>query len=426
MTTFISVQVQKLKLAGSGCTSSATSIILQSFALVDGTLVTTAMIGDKGFGTLEPGTSKEESISFTGITQNADGTATLTGVTRGLDFVSPYAEVSGNKYSHAGGTIFVVSNTSAFYGNIKTYIDDIAFAGAPDASSTVKGLVEVATQAEIDAGTAAGATSAKLAVGPDQLALSIYATRLPTADEKIGLASLLSPGLIFPYAGSSAPTGWIMCDGSAISRTTYASLFAVVSTTYGVGDGTTTFNLPNLKGRVIVGAGTAATKVVTFASRASNVITVTGLSDKANNEFQTGQAVLYTAASGAMTGLTHNTTYYIIRTGNLTFSLASSLGNAIAGTVISLSSDGTGTQTFTVTLTARTLADTGGEENHGLTVGELAAHVHAVPTDNGTGSDFGASGSNVTAYEKTSGSTGGSGFHNNMQPFLALNYIIKT
>ena len=61
--------------------------------------------------------------------------------------------------------------------------------------------------------------------------------------------------MIAPFAGASAPTGWLLCDGSAVSRTTYSALFAVTSTTYGVGDGSTTFNLPDLLGRTPMGAG---------------------------------------------------------------------------------------------------------------------------------------------------------------------------
>lgn len=60
-------------------------------------------------------------------------------------------------------------------------------------------------------------------------------------------------GCINLYAGSTAPTGWLICDGSAVSRTTYANLFSVIGTTYGAGDGSTTFNVPNLKGKVPVG-----------------------------------------------------------------------------------------------------------------------------------------------------------------------------
>lgn len=64
------------------------------------------------------------------------------------------------------------------------------------------------------------------------------------------------PGIIKMYAGALPPNGWLFCDGSAVSRTTYAALFAVIGTAYGSGDGSTTFNLPDLRGRVPVGTGT--------------------------------------------------------------------------------------------------------------------------------------------------------------------------
>jgi microcystin-dependent protein len=60
-------------------------------------------------------------------------------------------------------------------------------------------------------------------------------------------------GSIMPYAGASAPSTWLFCYGQAVSRTTYADLFTALSTTYGTGDGSTTFNLPDLRGRVIAG-----------------------------------------------------------------------------------------------------------------------------------------------------------------------------
>ncbi len=68
----------------------------------------------------------------------------------------------------------------------------------------------------------------------------------------------LPPGIFMPYAGAAAPSGWLLCDGGAVSRSTYAGLFAVIGTTYGVGDGATTFNVPDLRGRTPVGAGQGA------------------------------------------------------------------------------------------------------------------------------------------------------------------------
>lgn len=248
-------------------------------------------------------------------------------------------------------------------------------------------------------------------------------------DAKAGQTFLVPTGAILPYGGATAPSNFLLCDGSQVSRSTYSALFGVISTVYGVGDGITSFNLPDLRNRVPMGAGTG-TKVATFASRNANVITVTGLTDKENNEFQTGQAVLYSAPSGAMTGLTHNTTYYIIRTGNLTFSLATTLANAQNGTAISLSSDGTGTQTFTKTFTTRAVGDSGGEENHAMSATELLAHIHttnALAQNQTGGAELGGS----TPYTKKfidipSSSVGGNAAMNNIQPFVGVNYIIKT
>lgn len=72
-------------------------------------------------------------------------------------------------------------------------------------------------------------------------------------------------GIISPYGGIAAPSGWLLCFGQAVSRTTYAGLFAAISTTYGVGDGSTTFNIPDLRGRVVAGqddmGGTSANRL---------------------------------------------------------------------------------------------------------------------------------------------------------------------
>ena len=67
------------------------------------------------------------------------------------------------------------------------------------------------------------------------------------------IGALLPVGLIAPWSTDTAPEGWLICDGSAISRTTYAGLFAVIGTTYGEGDGNTTFNIPDCNERFLQG-----------------------------------------------------------------------------------------------------------------------------------------------------------------------------
>src|SRR3990172_12282623 len=63
-------------------------------------------------------------------------------------------------------------------------------------------------------------------------------------------------GVMQMFGGAAAPAGWLLCDGAAVSRTTYADLFAAIGTAFGVGDGGTTFNIPHLKGRAPIGGGT--------------------------------------------------------------------------------------------------------------------------------------------------------------------------
>lgn len=83
-------------------------------------------------------------------------------------------------------------------------------------------------------------------------------------------AELLPAGVTVPFAGASAPTGWLFCYGQIISRATYPELFAVLGTTFGAGDGSTTFGLPDLRGCTIAGVdnmgGTAANRLTSSGS----------------------------------------------------------------------------------------------------------------------------------------------------------------
>ena len=78
-----------------------------------------------------------------------------------------------------------------------------------------------------------------------------------TGDYKVNGTNLqtVPTGTVSAFAGSAAPTGYALCDGSAVNRTAQAALFSVIGTTYGIGDGSTTFNLPDLRGRVVAGLG---------------------------------------------------------------------------------------------------------------------------------------------------------------------------
>lgn len=83
----------------------------------------------------------------------------------------------------------------------------------------------------------------------------------------------VNTGLIVPWSDSTIPSGFLECDGSAVSRTTYSALFAVIGTTHGAGDGSTTFNIPDLAGRCCQNASPNKT----LASQGgANTVTITG------------------------------------------------------------------------------------------------------------------------------------------------------
>lgn len=151
------------------------------------------------------------------------------------------------------------------------------------------------------------------------------------------VATTVPAGVIVPYAGASAPSNWLLCDGTAVSRTTYSVLFAVTGTQFGSGNGTTTFNLPDLRGRVPVG----------------------------------------------------------IDTGQSEFNVR---------------------------------GETGGAKTHTLTTNEMPSHTHVVQDVGGAASVEGGFFTEgiTTASDRTSDATGGGAAHNNLQPYIALNYIIKT
>lgn len=103
-------------------------------------------------------------------------------------------------------------------------------------------------------------------------------------------------GCVIPFAGAAAPTGWLLCQGQAISRTTYAQLFSVIGTTYGSGDGKTTFNLPDMRGRVAVGSDTNSLGM----QDGQKSVTLTVEQIPSHNHFSGNPALLYTDYAAAI------------------------------------------------------------------------------------------------------------------------------
>ena len=201
----VTVAIFETSLA-TGISSSATSMTLNTGTDKSGD----ALSGYTCFA-IDEGTASEEFVCGT-----AAGTA-ITSIVRGIDPVDGDLSVTALKKAHRRGASVKITNHPAlaiisriingnetfpnkisyasqpsFTGDeeiiTKKYVDDVALASAPDASVTVKGVTEEGTTAEIDAGTAAGGTSARLFVNPNKLASSIYNTQLPSSDQKNALA----------------------------------------------------------------------------------------------------------------------------------------------------------------------------------------------------------------------------------------------
>jgi len=179
-------------------------------------------------------------------------------------------------------------NTLARASDVNTDLNDIGDALTDSLSRTGKGGM-LAPLKSVDGSTAApglqfvnegstglrraGNNDMRLVVGGVDI-LKITSAGIEIVTGSIGGAikgmGAANPGDIKDTAATNAPTGWMFCDGRALSRTTYASLFAAIGTAWGAGDGSTTFNIPDFRGRIRVGrddmGGTAANRVTTAGS----------------------------------------------------------------------------------------------------------------------------------------------------------------
>lgn len=231
----------------------------------------------------------------------------------------------------------------------------------------------------------------------------------------------------FKDFGGALPAGFLARDGAAVSRTTYASLFNVIGTTFGVGDGSTTFNVPDSRGRDTIGAGTGT---LAESVDSANVNTTNETFDVVSNvdTWVTGMKVQLTTTDTLPTNLSLATDYWVIRASATTIKFATSLANAQNGTAVNLASQGAGVHTLTHTLSARTLGVKGGEEAHAMSSTEQLAHGHSGSTTTAesvstlNAASAGGSGVNFatdpTAGAVTVASTGGNAAMNVQSPYL--------
>jgi len=144
------------------------------------------------------------------------------------------------------------------------------------------------------------------------------------ADNSITQAKLHSglifvpSGMIMPFGGSSSPTGFLACDGSAISRTTYSTLFTAIATTWGVGDGSGTFNVPDLRAMFLRGTGSHGTanmaKGTDFSAPAVGTIEDDQMQDHRHNTPMSPGTALQGYSSYQIGNHAYSTTYNFVST----------------------------------------------------------------------------------------------------------------
>lgn len=148
-------------------------------------------------------------------------------------------------------------------------------------------------------------------------------TQIATTAFAMGAAALVMPsGAMLQWPTATAPTGFLLCDGEAKSRTIYSALFAVIGETFGAGDGTTTFNVPNFENRFPVGAGDLYAVGATGGSKDAVAVshTHTATQDAHTHSYQTGYqgSVSSSGTNGNFGGGTPDDTSYIYSTGSAT------------------------------------------------------------------------------------------------------------
>lgn len=186
----------------------------------------------------------------------------------------------------------------------------------------------------------------------------------------LGVPSQVPVGVVSAFAGVNAPAGWLLCAGQAVSRTDYAALFNALSTTYGSGDGSTTFNLPDLRGRVPAGVdnmgGSAASRLTSTVLSASNTLGATGGTQT------------HTLTTAELASHNHTQNAHSHTTGGSPGIYRDFLGGGSSHAYLGLSTSGTVSNPY-----------------------------------------------NTDSVTATNQAAGGGGAHTNTQPTLVLNYIIK-
>jgi len=256
-------------------------------------------------------------------------------------------------------------------------------------------------------------------------------------------------GEVVDYAGTTAPPRWLMCYGQAVSRTTYAALFAVISTTYGVGDNSTTFNLPDARGRASAGkddmGGTSANRLTNFAGGLdgdvlgaaggleNHIITLAQMASH-NHTGATGTESAdhthNTAVSGTTAGVSANHTHVTAvsgTTGTVSVNHTHAPGSGVQYWNFNASGGGAYTMsisTGTTTSLANNTAGFSANHTHSFSDTSSTSGVNSVGHTHTFSDTSSVSGGRSAAHTHAITAEGSGTAHNNVQPTIVFNKII--
>lgn len=234
-------------------------------------------------------------------------------------------------------------------------------------------------------------------------------------------------GIISAFAGISAdvPEGWLLCDGREVSRTEYARLFNVIGVTYGEGNGSTTFNIPDLRGCFPLGLSTSYMLGQT-GGETSHILTTNEMPSHTHTQnshnhsvtVNSGGSHTHTATTSSNGLHSHSGTTASAGAHTHPQNAATSEGGDLD---VNYDIDGY------VYSSGRSVAQgintaSAGAHTHSFSTNSTGAHTHTLTTSsNGSHNHSGSIGSTTA----TNQNTGGGQAHNNMPPYLVVNYIIK-
>ena len=225
------------------------------------------------------------------------------------------------------------------------------------------------------------------------------ATGIPTASLQM-FAGAITQTVLAGVVTTTAPSGWLLCNGNAVSRTTYSTLFTAISTTFGTGDGTTTFNIPDMSSRMPIGVGTGTGLTARTLAGTGGVETVTLTSAQSGVPAHSHTNTASFSGSFSGTAASHNHTQdahsHGIQRSNVTASSTNTDGSSIYRLVQNSGASYSDTQNATATNQATSITPAG--------------------TISGT----------VTMTNANNSAANAASSHDNMSPYLGVNFIIKT